>query len=274
MSEEQGEEMVVERGKTHLMDAASCKLSGEFAAGYIDNDGKIISTFIVREMSGEEEELLVAKGPAFPRLTAIVSNCLEVVGPYSDRIKIGQIAASLTAVDRMIVLMSIRRVSLGDFFDLKIPCANKKEKCANVINASIDLSALKINKMMDARKRNFESTMKDGRVVRWHIMSAPDEEWLVTARREEEDLLTLSMMARLESIGDVKIGRSTPLEAKRSRAYLKALRVRDRREIRAFFRVDEGSLDTDIEFACPKCKFEWTQTIDVGTPLFFFPSET
>lgn len=268
--EKNGDVIQVESGKSHVMDVGSGKIAGELIAGIIDGDGKLHDNFICREMTGEEEDLLSGSGPPMARLNKVISNCTESIGSIAARSGIVKAVEDLTSADRMVMLIALRRVSLGDFYDVKVDCTNRD--CNNKLNASLDLSKLEIAKMKDPCKRDYEVKLSDGDVLRWHMMTAADEAWLVKERkRDDEKLLTISMVARVDSVGDYVFDKvKDPIKSMKK---MKSFSLSKRREIRKHIYSTENHIDTSVEFECPKCGHEWKEELNVATLGFFFPSE-
>jgi hypothetical protein len=255
--------------KGHVMDVAPSALVVELPCGYIDENGVVHRELVVSEMTGHEEDLLAGKGPVLPRLNQIICNCARRLGTIENRSDLGKAAGGLTASDRMVALLAIRRVSLGDFYDVKVRCPNPD--CREESRYSLNLAEVEIRAMDDPTKREFEHRLKSGKVVRWHIMSSTDEEWLTTkTKKAKEDVLTLGLLARVDSLDGEPVQRDKKDHVAMSR--MKALPTRDRNEIRSLFEKYEGHVDTHVDFSCPSCQHEWRDELSLGQPSFFFPS--
>lgn len=269
----EGLEIKQEPIKGNMLDISSPKVSGILPCGYLDGKGVVHRDYIVREIQGEEEDLFAAKGPWVPRFNRIIANCLESLGSLEKK-SFFKAACSLTSTDKYLLLIQIRRASLGDFYDVKIGCKNKLSngsECGNVINASLNLSKLKITGMRNPEKRKFEDTLRDGRVVKWHVMGPSDEDFIIKNRKKGEDVLTNALLARVDAIDDFIVNRDENLIE--SKKFLKGLSGRARREIRKLFVGKEGEVDTTVEFYCPECGYEWKNELDVASREFFFPLE-
>jgi hypothetical protein len=255
--------------KGHLMDVSAGMLAVELPCGYLDSSGIVHRDLVVGEMTGYEEDLLAGKGPILPRLNQIIMNCTRRIGGFEDRSQIGAAVNGLTASDRMVAFLAIRRVSLGDFYDVKVQCPNPD--CREDMRYALNLADVEIHAMEDPTQRVFEHTLKSGRVVSWHIMSSTDEEWLTTkTKKSKDDVLTLGIMARVDEINGVPINREKDIVG--AMALLKALPTRDRNDIRSLFEKHEGHVDTNVDFSCPSCEHEWKAELNLGQPSFFFPS--
>lgn len=274
---EQREQIVAEKTKGHHMDVGPGVLSVELPCGYIDSDGVLHREMAVREMTGHEEDIIAGKGPIVTRLNHVITNCTKQFGDIAERKDIAKAVSCLTAQDKMAVLIAIRRVSLGDFYDVTLNCP--RDKCGESSHFTLDLSELEIIKMRDPMKRDREDELSTGRIISWHIMSAEDEGWLTKRQKKKEDILTLAMLARVDAIDGEKLVRGDG-SAKSKKQYesalmaLKNLTIRERSEIRELFRKEEGHVDTEVEFECPSCGYAWKAEMDITQNSFFFPLES
>lgn len=251
-----------------VLDPKSGTVAGNLPCGFIDGEGELHNTFVVSEMTGVEEDLLAGKGAVVPRLNQILSNCAMSIGGISEKKAISMAVKNLTAVDRMVMLINVRRASLGDAYGIKIVCP----KCGDSGRYEIDLSWLETKPMPDPMNRKHVSKTQRGRSVHWHVMTGDDETWMQQQLKKlkDRDMLTVAMLARIDRIDDTELDRRTKL--KDAFSVLKGLSLRDRNEIREFFSTQEGSIDTAVEHECPSCGHEFSGQLDVGQPGFFFPA--
>lgn len=271
-NEHEAEKVTVtdEPGRGHVLDPASPHLSGRLPAGYIDSKtGQLFNTFVVREISGYEEDLLAGKGTPLVRLNQIIANCLVSIGPITDRTLFGRIVLDLPEPDRLALLISLRRASFGDHFDRRIICPNPE--CREEALQSVNLAELEIKPMQDPMQRSLCSTLSSGTVVRWHVMTGEDSMWMAMQSKKslEQDSITLSHLARMDAVGEVALNREKNL--RQAITTLKAMRARDRQEFRSMVEEYEGDIDTEITYACKKCAHEWKGELQVVSFDFFFP---
>jgi predicted RNA-binding Zn-ribbon protein involved in translation (DUF1610 family) len=251
-----------------IVEPRSGVVSGELTCGWLDERNQLHQTFVVNEMTGVEEDLLAGKGAVLPRLNRVIANCLESIGGITDKSVISRAVDGLTATDRMLLLVAIRRASLGDNYDTKIKCPS----CGKESSITVGLSNLETRKMVDPTQRRISTTLSTGLVVQWHIMTGQDEEWLQGLRKRpqtDNDLLTLALLARVDAIGDTVVNRVTNLNG--ALGLLKGLRSRERNELRNLFSQTEGFVDTNVEYECPSCGEEFRGDLDVAQTGFFFP---
>jgi hypothetical protein len=251
-----------------ILDARSGTVSGSLPCGVLSKEGELYNTFVVHEMTGMEEDILTGKGAVMPRLNKILTNCTDAVGDLSDKDTVARLVKALTAVDRMVMLIGVRRASLGDKYPLHIQCPDCDEKG----KYEIDLAYLEQVPMKEPKVRKREDTIASGKTIHWHIMSGYDEEWLQSQikRLKNKDMLTLAMLARVDKIDDYEVNRVDKLGE--GLTALKKFTLRERNEVRELFKEHEGSIDTEITHECPQCSKEFSADLDVGQPGFFFPA--
>lgn len=252
-----------------IMDARSGTLSGNLASG-VQFEDSMCHDYVVQEMTGVEEDLLAGKGPIMPRLNQVILNCTVSIGGVSDKKTLAGMVRKLTSVDRMIMLVAIRRASLGDHYRVKYNCPS----CTSSNNASVNLSHLEITRAR-SESETHEAQLSSGCVIEWHTMTGLDEEWLSTQTKRQEktgraDMLTLAILTRVDSIDGEKIDRRKDLNS--ALKTVKGLRLSERNELRSIFKEEEGSYDTEIEYECAHCGHEFKADLDVGQATFFFPS--
>ena len=220
-----------------VLEARSGVVSGRLTCGWIDEEGAVHQDFIVEEMSGVEEDLLAGKGPVLPRLNKVILNCLTQLGELSEKGPLAKAVNGLTATDRMLLLVSIRRASLGDMYRTKIKCPS----CKTESHIALDLAGLETREMSDPSKREFESTLCTGKVVKWHVMTGHDEAWLQTRRKKAQssgDVITLAMLSRVDAVDGEPLDRDKQL--RRAIDCVKAMKARERNELRNLFVDVEG----------------------------------
>ena len=258
-----------------VMEPRSGVIADVLPCGFVDAEGGLHQQFVVREMTGSEEDLLAGKGPVLPRLNRVIANCLVSLGAIEERSALARIVDGLTATDRMVLLIAIRRASLGDDYTSKIKCPD----CSKESNITVSLADLEKIPMPDPKTRNYLHTLSTGMQVGWHVMTGHDEDWLQGQRKRansDNDLLTLAMLARVDSIGK---GANTQVLNRvaafpSALAACKALLTRERNELRQMFTEIEGSVDTVVEYGCPSCNAEFRGDLDVAQTGFFFPAAT
>jgi len=251
-------------------DSQSSVLEAEFPCGYIDDNGDLHKSFIVRELSGDEEDILASKGDPLKRLNRVIANCLRSIGTITEPNIIQRAVWYLSASDRMTALVAIRRVSIGNKYRFSIQCDN--DQCGKQFNQIINLDQLEIIDMEEPSIRNFNDKTSTNVSVKWHLMNATDEAWLIARKKKlsgEADV-TLSMLARIDEVDGITFDRDAS-NIKPMIRNLKSLSSKTRREIRDFFKKREGRIDTEIEVSCPECDNEMKVEMEISAD-FFFPT--
>ncbi len=230
----------------------------DLPCGYIDASGVLHKEIVIREMTGEEEDLLSStKTKPNKKMNGLMSACIERIGTITDKGKISYIVPNLLIGDRVFIIFAIRRVSVGDEYNVEETCPS----CNKLGFYPVDLSALDIIPMPDPMLRSFTITLASGTTVKFHTPSGLDEQAASTVGTDE-DQMSRYLIMRLDEID----GKRVDLQK------VKKLKFRDRNEIRAAYtKYCEGGVDTGMDFTCDSCEhvFKKDLNIDGG---FFFPS--
>ena len=109
----------------------------ELPCGFIDEKDTLHTDVIVKEMTGEEEEILAAKNiPNGKKYNRVLARCTTQIGDFTDPMTISRIVQELPQGDRIFLLFAIRRASLGD----DMPFTTKCPSCDQESQMEIDLS--------------------------------------------------------------------------------------------------------------------------------------
>jgi hypothetical protein len=241
----------------------------ELPCGYIDPEGRLHTSVEVREISGDEEDLLAAdKMPQTKKISELLARCTSRVGVYSGATA-RHVMPGLTMGDRTFLMFAIRRVSLGDEYPFVDKCPN----CEQSQLFMLDLSELEITAMPNPMKRNYELTLpKSKKVVGWHVMVGKDEEVLGRFSKAGFDNVSLGILVRLDTFDGKPVDLSPKAGKPASLQVVKSLGMQDRNALRDAFEEFEGGIETTMDMVCPSCGFEFSRELDVGQTGFFFPS--
>lgn len=241
-----------------IENAKSSVDSFELPCGYLDAEGALHTTIEVKEMTGEEEEILAAKNmPVIKKLNRILTNCTLAIGPYKGH-EVERIIPDLMQGDRVFLLFAIRRVSLGDEMPFFVTCP----ECNNEHHLTIDLSELTIKKMEDPRRRSYEITLpRTGRRVKMRVLTGRGEETISKAANVGKDIISSAILGRVEAVDD----RPATIRD------LKQLPLADRNFLRDAWEDYEGGVDTEIQVDCPSCDHHFSSNMSVGDAGFFNP---
>ncbi len=226
--------------------------------GYLDSFGTLHTSVEVREMTGDEEEILAAKHmPIMKKLNTILARCTTAIGSIRDPDAMFEVVQDLTQGDRVFLLFAIRRVSLGNDFPLEAECP----KCEAKSRLTVDLSDLEIRKMEDPKLRTYEITLPRDRKVAMKVLTGRGEEAISKASTAGKDVISTAIMARIDAINGLKP----------SITDLKSLSLRDRNQIRDVWQDKEGGIDTAVEIQCHKCEYDYETDVDMASTGFFNP---
>ena len=246
-----------------LQDSAKSSVDTiELPTGYIDIDGVLHKEVSLREITGEEEDILTSrKTPTHLRMNKILENCVTSIGPYDQfSIKWKTIIKDLVASDRLFLIIQLRILSLGPIYSAKMQCEN----CEAYSNENVDLNDFKIEGLKDPMERQWTGSLPGGKEYVAKTQTGWEEAKLAK-HSESKDIMSLSMLARIVSIdGNDNVNLHM----------LKKMSLLERQHLRKDFTSREGSIDKSLEYECQECGQENSETVDIGTPNFFFPSET
>lgn len=230
--------------------------SYELPCGYIDDNGELHTEVHLREMTGREEDILAApKLSPQRKINQVIINCVESIGSITDKNLITQIVPNLPVGDRVFLIISLRRVSLGDEF----PVEDKCPACSAKNGYILDLGDLEVKKMADPMKRVFDVKMPSGKSIRFRVGLGLDEDKL--AKVPDSDKPTMALLSRIELLE----GKAPTVQA------VKDLSFRDRQHLRALYEETDGGVDTSLELVCPACAHTFEREMDMSELGFFFP---
>ena len=233
----------------------------ELPCGYLDPDGNLHTTVTLREMTGEEEEILAARNmPSNKKINSILGRCTTALGPFTGP-SVAQLIPELTQGDRIFLLIAIRRVTLGN----DMPFTTKCPQCEQESRFVLDLADLETRKMENPTIRTYNVELpKTKKKVVMKVLDGRGEEAIGKASNRGRDIVSTAIFARIDSID----GKPATM------ADLKKLPLVDRNFLRNEWEDHEGGVDTTVEIDCPSCGNEYDTELDIGQQGFFNPSAT
>lgn len=220
-------------------------------------EGELVTEVQVREITGEEEDLLGARNmDGGKKITQLLAGCLVRLGAVTDKDALLGHVRDMTLGDRVFLMFAIRRVTLGD----ELPCEEKCPECGKTDSYVADLGALKVKNMPNPKQRIYDVVLPSGGTARYHIMTGKDEEKV--SKLDARDQGSAVLLSRLDMLN----GNPVTLDA------VKKMPMRDRNFLRDQFEDVEGGVETGMDFACPNCSHEFVAELNPGTTGFFFPS--
>lgn len=248
------------------VDAAKPSVDGyELPTGYLDVDGNIHKEAWVREMTGEEEDILTArKVKIHQRMGQILERCVTQIGAFRQGdMNWPSVIKGLTVSDRLFLMIKIRQVSLGNLFSFKVKCTD--EVCGKMSEQTVDLQDFKIGGMPNPSERVFEIELpKTKKKAKLKIQTGADEGRIANFVNLPNPMTIITMSRLLELDGNNKV----------TIEMVKKLPSADMDAIRKAVKEHEGDIDNEIDVTCPHCGNEFKTDINVGSPTFFFPSAT
>lgn len=244
-----------------IQDPKSTQGVFDLPCGFLDAQGQLHSDVVVRELTGEEEDLLGSRqmGP-FQKYNELLVRCTTRIGSITGRSEIANAVRNLPIGDRIFILMALRRVSIGDEYALEVECDNPE--CKSKRTYTVSLADLTVKKMPEPNRRLYDVTLPSGATARFRISTGLDEERAMRMDKAE-DALSKAMLMRLELLNG----------APPQLADVKAMKWKDRRALRDAWDKVEGGIDTSIEIQCSDCGKEFKREVQIDSN-FFFPSDT
>lgn len=234
----------------------------ELPSGYLDEQGNVHKSVHLREITGEEEDILASKKLAVhKRLQRVLERCITQIDGVEDAKKNDAIK-NLPLMDRYALLIRLRTISLGNDYTFETECTN--ESCQKVLRQFVELDSIVVHGMREPKTRVFSETLpKTGQAARWSVMTGTGEDKL-SGLEQHKDSLSLMILARLQELG----GEIPNL------GMIKALPMADRDYLRGRFMEEEGSMDDEVDVECSHCGNEFKTEIEIGQAGFFFPAGT
>jgi len=244
----------------------------ELPLGFLNPEGKLYDSVLVREMTGEEEDVFASrKMSVSKKINIVISNCTmeliskEIPNPIKDKKYLEEIVAGLPSIDRMFLLVRIRQQTYGDLFKFEYECQNTIEdkdgerKCGSKQLVSVNLADLDVKIPADKRKRTFDLVLSNGKKLEFRIMTGLDD-YALSGNAD----ITISdmMLRRVLRIGD----KPASLDD------LKKMSMKDRKKLRdEMSKADSAGMDNEIEIECKDCKKIVKETLRYDSADFFFP---
>ena len=253
-------------------DTRSSYAEHELPLGFLNPEGKLYDRVLVREMTGEEEDVFASKKLSVSKkINIVLANCTmellskEVPNPIKDKKFLEEIVSGLPSIDRMFLLVRIRQQTYGDLFKFEYECENTindkdgERKCGSKQLVTVNLADLDVKIPVDKRKRTFDVTISNGKKIEFRIMTGMDD-YALSGNAD----ITISdmMLRRVLRIGDKPASIDD----------LKKMSMRDRKKLRdEMSKADSAGMDNEIEIECKDCKKIVKETLRYDSADFFFP---
>lgn len=257
--------------------------------GYVDVDGRVFDHIYLKEMTGIEDDIMDDDDlNVSERMSRVIANCTEklstgdagedgksptmlddrnlIMAAVSDNLTGGGLP--FTIADRMACLLYIRRLSMGERYDLDgHPCP----ACGKPIKGKhIMLSTLEVNYSKDATKRRVRVNLpRSKKTAILKVLTGSNERKIAEFRPDQKDVKSAAICARLESLDGQKLSGDPRVDLK----LVKALPKYDRLVLIETFNIMEGSIETEIEATCSRaaCGVTFKFDLDLGQVFFSNP---
>lgn len=232
----------------------------ELPSGYLDENGGVHKMVHLREITGEEEDILASQKLAIhKRLQRVLERCVTKFEGVDDAKK-GEAVRQLPLMDRYALLIRLRTISLGNDYTFETECTN--QSCQKNLRQFVELDSIVVHGLKDPKERAFTETLpKTKKTVRWGVMTGTGEDKL-SGLEQHKDSLSLMILARVQELdGEVP-----------NLGMIKGMPLADRDFLRGRFMEQEGSMDDVVDVECPHCGNEFKTEIEIGQAGFFFPA--
>ena len=241
--------------------------------GVLTEEGELLNTVTLREMSGREEQLLASDDMDIAdRIGSIIRRCVLSVGAIEESAAISALMEKMPSGDREAVLFALRALSMGNVYQMEVSC----ERCGNVDQIQVDMSDLEYDPPEKPEERVFTIDMPAGceiSLLRWEVMTVARERLQQKLRKPlDNDIFTIQILCRLLELDGEEIKWSDKRSYMAAAAKIVNLRARHRDFIRTEFNKHEGGVDTTVEWRCSNCRAGNKGRMDPGQVGFFFPS--
>lgn len=247
-------------------------MESQLPCGFVDAQGEVHNTVILRQMTGYEEEMMAQdEVNVITRVSNVLAACCESLGSITDKAKIKAAITgeglsgeekALTSTDRAAMLLFLRIATVGKIYRSETVCPH----CEHSNVSNIDLTSLKITGLDDPKKRMVRFRLPSGKVVILKVQTALEEVAVVKLTGDALLHKSLSMLSRIVTINDVP----TPKDMKVGLDLVRGMTTADRRVMRQVVDKMEGGIDLDIEVECAKqsCRKLYKFVLDVGQVFF------
>jgi hypothetical protein len=259
----------VERLEEVFMNTATAKREVELTLpiGYLDEEGRLQRTAVLRKMTGREEAILADR--RFQRnggklVTELLHSCLVRLGEVPKNG--ASMVSSLYSVDRNYLLIKLRSITFGPELQAKYTCPS----CNENVSVLEDLDELPVRTLSEGDspeeirvelQDGYED--RDGQVHTALTLRLPtglDEEAVAPQLRQNASLGKNALLARcLKSLGDMPRHRLEALGTK----ILADLTMTDRRLIDRALNQGAPGMDLVREIECPVCGHVWKSSLDM-----------
>jgi hypothetical protein len=243
----------------------------ELPVGYVDQDGCIHRTAVLRKMTGRDEAIMADRrnrNSAARMMTELLASCLVTLGSIE---RPGfQVVQSLYSSDRYFLLLRLREITFGSDLNATYACPTCKESVTLIEDLSqLEVTRLEPGELPDDIVVELEDGYldRDGSIHTMLVLRHPtgvDEEKISTAARENPSHGKNALLARcVVALGDIPRPRLEALGT----SIFNDLTLGDRARIDEALNQRGPGIDMRHEVACPSCGREYEVTLDLSNFL-------
>lgn len=259
--------------QVHMLEPRETKGSFVLPVGILW-EGRRYREIRLREMTGEEEDILASEMPVETKFATILANCTEgFMGDGAPERVTPSLMMRLPLTDRNYALICLRILSVGKYLEMKVKCP----KCGWDQHRSLDLTKLEVQPLVD---KPLVVTLGSGRRVGYRIATSEDSKWgsaAALALKLERPSVSILLGMFLDSL-DSEVLSKDMKHLSETMKRLKGLSFSERSEIREYANSLGGDFDRTLEFECEgtvggeECRNVWKLELEVGVD-FFYPRE-
>lgn len=226
-------------------------------AGYVDKDGITHKTFTLREMTGADEEFINRsdiKSNGAKICTALLSRCVQSIGTLTKK-SVGspkeweKIFKEMYTGDRDVMLLELRRISIGETIEVTHSCPNPE--CKAKLKTEISIDELNITDFDGMREIPFELPKgykdKKGVLHRTGIMRRPnglDSELLTPLAKNNIAKAETTLLTRICRFDD---------GAYVDESVMSSLSIKDRNYLQSVLNDHQFGVDMTVDVMCDHC---------------------
>lgn len=228
----------------------------EMLCGYTDHDGVLHKTFTVREMTGRDEEAIDQyKNNPSKAINVLLSRVVQSIGTLERKNFTPEgwnsVIRELYTGDQDVILMQVRRDSVGNEIEAKHRCPNCKQKLTTIV----DIDELEIVPFKGTTVEDFELVrgFKDKRGVvhktgKIRLATGLDREILLPIAKKNLSKANTVLLTRLCSFDDgMKVDDDVTSN----------LVVKDRERLTSIMNDMAFGYNMNVEVTCDQCGEEF-----------------
>lgn len=243
----------------------------ELPLGYVDGDGLVHRTAVLRKMTGKDEAIMADRrnrNSAARMVSELLASCLVSLGTI-ERPSVA-VAADLYSADRYFLLLKLREITFGPELNATYACPTCRESMSLVE----EIPELKVTRLAAGElpedifvELDDGYVDREGEVYRTIVFRYPrgtDEEKIAASSRENASRGKNALMARcIVALGDMPRSRIEALGT----SIFNDLTLGDRALIDEALNEDGPGVDMTRSISCLGCGRDYEVTLDLSNFL-------